>query len=394
MAQTTARSAISGLRGRRTVRPFLGLIDAVIVDVPADVPFEGAVDVEAATAAWVWMARDVAPDLANVHAEGEEAEAALAANLPALITRAKTAIAATQGNGEALRRLRTQLGGEEAWQRLPVVLNALRCRTLIEKAEDFGRAANAIADDAALTQALEALPVQEPAVAALLMHAAAGQVAAPSRLVLAAIRITGEASEGALQQHGFGPLIEALFSQAQNQIPPLIQGGVFADVDLVCRAMHRFHRLQRAVLGYVELERGSRWSNVSALLTRAMSDQLEPKLRDILPDMNNALRRRDGVDHVDGDLILGALNGMYLMATVRDCRDSLAVNAAFDHVWSQTGQALEIHLERQFEQLRRTPADAVIRERLEATLKMTEIRFGAEYAETMRRAKDVAERRS
>lgn len=394
MAQTTARSATSGLRGRRTVRPFLGLIDAVIVDVPADVRFDGAIDAEAALAAWIWMARDVAPDLASVHAEGEEAEAALAANLPALIARAKTAVTAAQGNAEALRRLKTQLGGDEVWQRLPVVLNALRCRTLIEKAEEFGRAANAIADDAALTQALQALPVQEPAVAALLMHAAAGQVAAPSRLVLAAIRIAGDAGERALQLQGFGPLIDALVSHAQNQIPPLIQGGVFADMDLVCRAVDRFHRLQRAVLGYVELERGSRWSNVSALLTRGMSDQLEPKLRDILPDMNNALRRRDGVDHVDSDLILVALNGMYLMATVRDCRDSLAVNAAFDHVWSQTGQALEIHLERQFAQLRGTPGDAVIQARLDATLKMTEIRFGAEYAETMRHAKDVAARRA
>ena len=85
------------------------------------------------------------------------------------------------------------------------------------------------------------------------------------------------------------------------------------------------------------------------------------------------------------------MNGMYLLATVRDSRDSLAVNALFDQVWAQTGQALEIHIERNLEQLRRNPRDTVTSARLDAALKMAEIRFNQEYAETMRKAKEATE---
>jgi hypothetical protein len=87
------------------------------------------------------------------------------------------------------------------------------------------------------------------------------------------------------------------------------------------------------------------------------------------------------------------MNGIYLLATVRDSRDSLAVNAVFDQVWAQTGQALEIHIERNLEALRRNPADSASSARLDAALKMAELRFNQDYAETMRRAKEVAERR-
>lgn len=172
------------------------------------------------------------------------------------------------------------------------------------------------------------------------------------------------------------------------------QSGTFSDMDLVCRAVDRFHRLLRAVTGYAELNRSGRWSVVAAALTKAASERIEPKLRNVGPDMNMALRRREGNDRVDGDQILAALNGVYLLATVRDSRNSLAVNAVFDQVWAQTGQALEIHIERNLEALRRNPADAMSSARLDAALKMAEVRFNLDYAETMRRAKEAAERRT
>jgi hypothetical protein len=225
--------------------------------------------------------------------------------------------------------------------------------------------------------------------------AAVGQVAAPARLITAAIRIAGNASEQSLTRAGFAPLLDACFAHAQNQIPALGQIGTFSDMDLVCRSIDRFHRLVRAVTGYVELQRNSRWSLIAATLTKAASERIDPKLRNVAADLNLALRRREGSnDRVDGDLILSAMNGIYLLATVSDSRDSLAVNTVFDQVWAQTGQALEIHIERNLEALRRNPADAPSSARLDAALKMAEIRFNQDYAETMRRAKDVAERRS
>lgn len=380
---------------RHTGRPFLGLIDTVLVHSPVDHAFDGAVSTEDATAAWLWMVRDLAPDLIDIEAlEDNPANvAAVESLMPELLTRARKALADASTDGEANRRIRTMLGGDEKWARLPVVLNALRCRALLEKAASFGRAANGMADESALALALQSMPLNDAPVASLLMQAAVGQVAMPTKLVTAAIRIAGSATENSLTRAGFAPIIDAILAHAQNQMPAMSQVGAFADMDLVCRAVDRFHRLMRAMTGYVELNRNGRWAMVGAALTAAVSERLDPKLRDVAPDINKAMRRREGTDRLDRDQILAALNGMYLLAAVRDSRDSLAVNALFDQVWSQTGQALEIHIERNLQHLRNNPADGIASLRLDAALKMAEVRFNQEYADTLRRAKDMAERR-
>jgi hypothetical protein len=396
MAQVSARPAAPAARRQHLGKPFLGLIDAVVVDSPTQFGFDGAITTDEASAAWGWVARDLAPDLIDVTVAEESAEhiAALEALMPDLLARARKALVDAQTDHEAARRIKMSLGGEDAWERLPAVINALRCRGLLEKAQSFGRASNAMGDEASLALALQSMPLQDGTVAGLLMMAAVGQVAAPSRLITAAIRIANSAEEPALVRAGFGPLVDACLAHAQNQIPALSQTGTFGDMDLVCRSVDRFHRLLRAVTGYVEMPRNSRWAMIAAALTKAASERIEPKLRNVAPDLNVALRRREGTDRVDGDQILLALNGIYLLATVRDSRDSLAVNAVFDQAWAQTGQALEIHIERNLETLRRNPADKGSSVRLDAALKMAEVRFNQEYAETMRRAKDVAERRA
>jgi hypothetical protein len=341
------------------------------------------------------MVRDLAPDLIDIEAlEDNPANvAAVESLMPELLARARKALADASTDGEASRRIRTMLGGDEKWARLPVVLNALRCRALLEKAASFGRAANGMADESALALALQSMPLNDAPVASLLMQAAVGQVAMPTKLVTAAIRIAGSATESSLTRAGFAPIIDAILAHAQNQLPAMSQVGAFADMDLVCRAVDRFHRLMRAMTGYVELNRNGRWAMVGAALTAAVSERLDPKLRDVAPDINKAMRRREGTDRLDRDQILAALNGMYLLAAVRDSRDSLAVNALFDQVWSQTGQALEIHIERNLQHLRNNPADGIASLRLDAALKMAEVRFNQEYADTLRRAKDMAERR-
>lgn len=398
-AANSAPSAPAGApsaRARRTGKPFFGLIESVVVESPANYEFDGAVSREHGNAVWTWVARDLAPDLINGDTpESDEARQALNALMPELLSRIRQAIAAASGNYEAERRLKTQLGGEIVWSRVPIILNALKCRALLEKAQGFGRAANGMPDEASLAVALQSMPLQDQAVASLLMMAAVGQVANPSRLMTAVVRITGSAQESAVQRAGFTPLVDAMLAHAQNQLHFLADNSAYADVDLTCRAIERFHRLARAVNGYVELARNSRWSTVVAALTKQVSERIEPRLRDVAGGLNMALRRgREGSDRLDGDQILVALNNVYVLATVRDCRDSLGVNASFDQAWTQVGQSLEIHLQRNMDALRANPADQVTSARLDAAIKMAGLRFNAEYAETLRRAKDGIEKRA
>jgi hypothetical protein len=395
--------AVASARRRHAAPPqpgdgqlFLGLIDPVLVRSPAAFLFSGAVPVKEADAIWTWMVRDLAPDLLDIAVEGDEAlgRVALEHLVPELLVRARVALTEAAGDLEKSRRLRSQLGGDEAFERLSVVLAALRCRELLHKAQGFGRAANGIQDDVALVTALQAMPFNDPPVAALLMQAAVGQVTVPARLITAAIRIAGGASDTALMRAGLAPLVDALLAHAQSQLPALTQPDSFGDMDLVCLSVDRFHRLIRAVTGYVELGPKSRWATIVARLIKGISERLEPKLREVVPDLNQALRRREGADRLDSDGILSALNGIYLLQSVRESRDSLALSELFDQVWGQSGQTLEIHVERLLQQLRQNPADPIVSARLDAALTMAAVRFGQDYADTLRRAKESAERRT
>jgi hypothetical protein len=250
-------------------------------------------------------------------------------------------------------------------------------------------------DEAALAEALKAMPLSDPPIVALLLQAAIGEVIQPQKLLTAAIEVAGGATESALARAGLVPLVDAILSHAQAQIAPLTQFGTFADVDLACRAIDRYHRLMRGVITYLELDRFGRWAHIAGSLTKAVSELIEPRLGEVLPDVNRALRRaRDGADRIDGDTVLSALNGCYLLTTVRDCRDSLALNALFEEVWAAVGDAVEMHTERNLEAFRQRPADAVAAARMDATIKLAELRFNSEYADVLRRARDAVEKRA
>lgn len=372
---------------------FFGAIDPVIVDRLTDPPFSGAVLRAHAEATWLWVCRDLAPDVLGWPARATDSSK-LDAQLATVLDRMRQAHALA-GQHEHERRLRGQLGGEDALLRLPVLMGALRNRALIGRASDFGRAIEALDDEGARAQALAAIPLQDHETADLMMMATVRAVANPARLVIAALRLSGGGGEAALSRGGFSPLIGAILAHARDQEAVLSRFGVFADADLECKALERFHRLLRAVSGYVELGRLGRWANQVATITASMSELVEPKLRDLPPLIGRALRARpEGADRLDRDALLTALGGVYLLATVKDCRASLAVNAAFDQVWLQVGQMLELLLGRNLEALRQNSGNAVAAARLETGLKMAEAMFGADYADVLRRAKDAAERRT
>lgn len=378
-------------------RLFCGVIDPILVDEPVLYPLSGSVSRQAAQASWTWIVRDLCPDLISAEgaANGNFGAADLEPLMPEVLSRVKAALEKIDRDSEALRRLRAQSGRENFREETAVIMAALRSRALLPKAQSFGKAVNTMGDEAALGMALQSMPLQDPKLAALLFHAALGQVANPTRLITAAIKLSGNASEVAITRNGFEPLIEAVLGHAQNQLKNLQLNGPFADIDMVCRSLERFHRLVRSLTGYVEFARGSRSTQILAAITKVVSDRVEPRLREVVTDLNQAMRRpREGTDRIDNDRLLGAINGVYLLSTVRDCRDSLALNAVFDQSWNQTGQALELHIQRNLDLLRQNPADPMTGARLDAAIKMAEIRFNAEYAETLKRARATAERRS
>jgi hypothetical protein len=376
--------------------PFCGLIDSVLVQDPVIENFPGSVNIDAAQAIWVWVTRDLCSDIFAPEklSAGTLLPSEVEAAMPEILGRMKAGLAQGQSDVEGARRLAAQLGREDARQLLPTVMLALRNRALLGKAQAFGKATNTISEETALGTAMQAMPLQDPELAALVFHAALGQVTQPTKLILAAIKVSGAATEVSVRRAGLGPLIDACIAHAQNQLRFFQAMGPFADVDLICRALERFHKLVRALTGYLEFARSSQSTTVLSAITKHVSDRLEPRLKEVVTDLNQAMRRRESADRLDTDKLLAAVGGIYLLATVRDCRDSLALNSVFEQAWHQSGQALEIHIQRNMDLFKENPDDANTIARLDAVIQMAHVRFSPEYAETLKRARQAVERRS
>lgn len=399
-----ARAKSGGASSRAAEKPagldaFLSSIECVLVEPPVHHQFAGSIDRSVAISIWTWIARDVAREeaarLADAIDSGADPKSAFALMLSEITERLKENATREKSDLELERRNTIQMGGEDARARLPFVIMAMRKQSLLEQAVNFGAAFGGIQDEATLGTALQTITISNPVTRALWMQAMVGHMGNPSRVMAAATRLANGNDEIHVVNAGFGPLVDAMLSHAQSQIGKLAaQPGVFNDLDLACKAIDRFHRLMRAINYNLEIERKSVWGSIIADLTGRISERLERPMREISPNVTAALRRpRDGGDKIDPANVLEGLNGLYLLMTVRNSRDSLAVNALLDKAWTETGQAVEVLVTRALDMFRANPSDPVLRERLDAGIKMAEIRFNPEYAEILRRARDGADRR-
>lgn len=394
-------------RGRNTsdtgnltaMQAFLSVIEPVLITNGAKFNFPGAVLNEHAEKVWTWVNRDVLPDTAKkidaALASGAPARIAVEPEIVRVLASIKAELSSAAKSVADDRRITVQMGGDEVRTSLPIILNALKYRALIEKARAFGKAANAIQDEAAIGTALQSMPIKDRALSALLFQAFMGQVANPSRIITGILPLCGVAREDSVISAGFGPLVEAFLAHANAQLARFgNEFGQFNDVDLACRALDRMHRLLRAITGNLELERAERWSRVVSEITKTASAKLEPRLRQISADVSQSLRKsRDGTDRLDADLLLEGLNGLFLLSSVREARDSLALNALFDQLWTEVGQSLEILLARNLDDFKSDHRNQIIAQRLDYGIKMSEIRFGAEYATAMRHAYETVLKR-
>ena len=381
-------------------KALMAALDPVIVDEPVQFAFDTSISRKHLVRFWTWVVRDVSPEIEmrfdSLIEAGNTADAAIEICLNEVLPEVKKTLA-DASDFEANRRVTVQLGGEEVRERIDVMLLAMRSRGLIEKARNFGKAVASIGDEASLGIALQSLPLKDPKLASLLMHAIVGQISAPSRLIVAATITAGKTTEEAVRGAGFGPMGDAILAHAQHQMsilgPSLVGMG---DIDAACRSLDRFHKLIRALGSYLELPRNSRWASIIAELTKLASQRLEPRMREISGDIAQSMRRsRDaaGNERVDTDGLLAALNGMYLLSAVREARESLALNALFEQMWNETGQSIEILVKRNLEEFRQDPSNEAVAKRLDTGIKMAEIRFNTEYAEVLSRARDKFSKR-
>ncbi|RDE10456.1 hypothetical protein [Pelagibacterium lacus] len=385
--------------GDAALAAFLDMLAHVTVEAPIFHSFPGALRADLLAPIWTWMARDIAGSVAarlgDAIASGAEPPAAFGAMLPEILDALKANAEAERLDADRQRRNTIQMGGDGARAMLPRVIMAMRRRPLLEQAAKFGTAVGTLADEAAIGTALQTISIANPVTRALWMQVMVDHIGNPSRMMAAVSALSGGAEEKTVLAAGYGPLVDAILSHAQSQIGLVAsRPALFGDIDGACKAIDRFHRLVRALNYTLEIDRRSPWGRIIADLTGRMSERLERPLREVNANITQALRRPRDNDRIDPDKILEGFNGLYLLMAVRASRDSLAVNALLDQAWTDTGRTLELLIARALDAYRANPDDGVARERFDAGIKMAEIRFNAEYADILKRARETAARRS
>ncbi len=371
----------------------------VLVEGPGFPGFVGAISRDKAMAIWKWIARDLARPAADrmekALASGVDPTAAFDREADDVLEILKQAVAAEGDDPDLKRRHTVQMGGSEERAVLPYLIMAMRKRRMLDQAMEFGSALGQVPDEVTLGSALQTITLANPVSRAMWMNAMVGHVSNPGRVMMVVARLCGGGQPTRIVQGGYGPLVEAVLCHASNQIALLAAGrGVFADLDLACRAIDRFHRLIRALHYHLDIDGKTAWGRIVSDLTAKMSERIASPLREVNSTVSAALRRpREGEDRLDPDAILGALNSLYLLATVRDSRESLALNTLLEQAWSDTGYTLEVLVKRAAEAFRADPGHDIARERLLAGIKMAEIRFNPEYAEILRRGMEQAVRK-
>ncbi|MCF6301927.1 MAG: hypothetical protein L3J13_01790 [Devosiaceae bacterium] len=382
--------------GKEIIEALLG---PVLTDSSEFFQSRGVIERSEARAVWTWLERDSDKNL-NAEAFAAIAQGAtwqeksrLSIKIANLIA---AGISAAQQNPDVARRIQIQLGEQEVFDHLAHIEVAFRHQQLLSKSVAFGQAINGVRDENSLKLALQTFPVDDPAVSALMMHAAIGQVQNPNRLINVVLDLSDGSSQRAITASGYASVVEGLIAHAQDQLSNFTATQTrFADMDLTCRSLGRYHRLIRAVTSITETDKSSQWATAVSMLIRHMSELIEPRLMKIDADIRQSLRKtRSGPDRLDSDLLLDALNGLYLLAAVREALDSLALNSLVKSLWNDIGKALEVLISRNLDAFRNDPENDILAQRLNTGIKMAEIRFNPEYADIMARARDGASKRA
>lgn len=375
------------------------LLGPVLSDNCEHFQSRGVVERSAAYAVWTWLVRDSDKNLNEEALKAISPEATsqekhqLSIKVANLIA---AGISAAKQSPDIARRIQIQLGGAEIFDRLTHIEYAFRHQQLLSKSVVFGQAINGVRDNNSLKLALQTFPVDDPTVSALMMHAAIGQVQNPNRLIYVVLELSDGNSQRAITASGFASVVEGIIAHAQDQLSNFTATQTrFADMDLICRSLDRYHRLIRAVTSITENEKTSSWAQAVSGLVRHMSELIEPRLMKVEMDIRQSLRKaRSGPDRLDADLLFDALNGLYLLAAVREALDSLALNSLVKSLWIDIGSALEILIGRNLDAFRDDPYNDILAQRLNTGIKMAEIRFNPEYADIMARARDGASKRA
>lgn len=353
---------------------------------------------------WEWVQRDLeSAEISEINnvlgGQKQPDERELEVSLSRIVDLVSPLVSQCADDSEKRRRLTIQVGGPEVFDAIPTILVAFSYVSYIVTGKNLGRELSAIEEPEAFTYALEHIDFPANDVKGLWCQTFVSGIERADLMAAAIAKLSYALTEEAIRKSGFGEYVDALLTNAQQQIEVIeTQTGIFRDIDLTCRAIDRFHQIARGLHFHLDLSKSSRWNLTLERLVKRGANALSGKFSDVLHDVKKVLGpapKGGGSKMLDPADILQAYNGLYIMAATRSARESLAVNAVVERGWKDIGTALEAMVDRIFEHFKHSAgSDSLDNAQVDIVIKFCAIRFGSEYAAILRRNKDNIIRRA
>lgn len=351
---------------------------------------------------WVWLERDGAPEYIGqlkekILKDPKKADQLIAMAFKELVKPLQDQLEAAHASSEFQRRLTIQLGGFDVFEAFPLIITAFKNIDKLRAAKDLAAHVKQYETEEEFSDLVEAIELPSGSVQKLWCTAFVYHMAWPGKFMLGVLDHCFGDTESAVRKSGYGPYGDAMIINLQQLVDTIEeQAGVFSDIDLMCLAIDRYHRIARVMHYYLELGKSSQWNHCLEVLTSRVSKVLEKRLSQVVPNVTNVLRTPTQNAQIlfTTDQVLQAYNSVYLLDAARNAKESLAVNNVVERTWNELGKSLEILLERALEDQKAAAfGDSLAIAKVDIAIKLCAIRFGAEYAQIMSKNKDNIERR-
>jgi hypothetical protein len=402
-APAAPAAALSDLDGH-PARMFFTFLEPFFVDDAPEQVHHGRLARAAAGPIWEWICRDLVPGDAKVYAENVAKLLAAGQATNAFQERVAQAIEKTLtgigGDDKARRKLAHQIGTPRALDDVRYLATVLKSRAVLAVlAGKIPPKIRNFTDEhiAAVIGFLDSTAGRQREVYVMSLVLVLGRLAAPWQLIRLAIKAADSDFPARIAETPYAPAITIVLADLERLVrrldADLRRGQAMEQPNL----LKDIHDAARGLRTEIDLSVDSPWARSLAAIRSQLAVALRPEIESAPGRIRRMLRVRAATDIVPGSVLDASdvAETEALLGFVGQCRsyaNELAINEMTMRAFSEVQNYLETQVDSLLDGLRAAgKADRSYRQsQFDAALRFCGKIFGAEYAETLRKAAEVA----
>ncbi|PLX39074.1 MAG: hypothetical protein C0606_00580 [Hyphomicrobiales bacterium] len=400
------KNGVEKPRRDHLMRSFFDPFTQFLFDGSSGLKFPGRIARSSLKPIWIWITRDVVPgrvdqlmhefnlksgnfEESDIAACGEKLRGEV---LPTVRAHLKELREVPRGYA----RLASQLGGMSVIKDLEDLL-AIDARypvlaAVLEQMPDV-ITAHDIEKDSPVTNRIRRFLTESSGDGDWLAVALLARLDHPALLVPLAVVLGGTDNGKALASTPFSVFVRLALHQLEYAVAKVQHDlHVRVPTDQLLESLRAYHLVQRKLAVEIDLDSAPDWFAIVASARRDISEAIKAQIEPVAGMVNRTLRHNPANEasaRFDDYEAEDAERGLAILAEVRRCRESFALNEVLTVTWRRVEQALELLSAALLETLRKSTGHAaeVVDRKLASALHFSSMVFGEEYTKTMRRSR-------